>query len=53
MVDQIHESIKLVKRDCDSHYKSTQSSIKVDQGKIKELNKFKDESRIFEESVIK
>jgi len=53
LLEQANQFINLVKKDNESRYKSTQSTIKINIDKIKDLNKFRDESRQFEDSMIK
>jgi hypothetical protein len=53
MIEAANEFINQVKKDNESRAKTIIASIKINTDKIKDLNDFKDDSKAFDDSVIK
>jgi hypothetical protein len=53
MIEAANEFINQVKKDNESRAKTLIASIKFNTDKIKDLNDFKDDSKAFDESIIK
>jgi predicted phage tail protein len=53
MIEETNQFINTVKKDNENRHKRVQELIKDNTDKIKELQKFREESEAFEESVVK